>query len=193
MQYVVDGIVVIANADNVQEQGSDSYLGDTIRRQLAAADIVLLNKSDLALASTLAETTAWLGVETHGAPILETTNADISVTGVLGLRDGAMPSRTSDVSDPQHVHHHAIVVSVDCPVDPENLAAALSDVKLDLMRTKGFVRGVDGQTYAVQTVGRRRHVAVGDFESADVGKIVCIRHRHPIDTGRVKAAVSACI
>ena len=44
VQYVVDGIVVIANADNVREQGSDTYLGDTIRRQLAAADIILLNK-----------------------------------------------------------------------------------------------------------------------------------------------------
>ena len=192
LQYIVDGVVVIANADSVRGHGRDSYLAVTIRRQLVAADIVLLNKVDLASPGKLAETAVWLGEETQGAPILETTNADVSVTGILGLRDSETPSGLPHASGPLHVHHHAIVVSVDRPVDPKKIAVALSDVNLDLMRAKGFVTGVDGRIYAVQTVGRRRHVEARDFNSADVGKIVCIRHRHPVDSDGVNTAVSNC-
>ncbi len=40
-------VVVMADAETVQAQADDAYLGDTILRQLTAADLIVLNRCDL--------------------------------------------------------------------------------------------------------------------------------------------------
>jgi hypothetical protein len=85
-----------------------------------------------------------------------------------------------------------MVIFIDQPVDPETVAQQLSDPKLDLIRTKGFVCGLDGQIYAVQTVGRRRTISVAPHTPTDTGKIVCIRYRYPIDQQAISEVIVNC-
>ena len=43
----LDGILVVADAETVQQKAVDKYVAETVKRQLRCADIVSLNKVDL--------------------------------------------------------------------------------------------------------------------------------------------------
>ena len=43
----LDGIVVLADAETVRARARDRFVGDVVRRQLAAADLVVLSRTDL--------------------------------------------------------------------------------------------------------------------------------------------------
>ena len=47
----IDGVVVLADAETLRARAADRYMGDTIARQLAEADLVVLNKTDLVAAA----------------------------------------------------------------------------------------------------------------------------------------------
>ena len=57
--FALDGAVVLADAETVRGRAADRYIGSTVRRQLAQADLILLNKCDLAGDADAVET--WLG------------------------------------------------------------------------------------------------------------------------------------
>ena len=56
----LDSIIVVADAETVREKSVDKYVGTTIQRQLAAADIIVLNKVDLVEDKVLEDCCAWL-------------------------------------------------------------------------------------------------------------------------------------
>ena len=56
----VVGTLVVADAEHIQRQAADRYVGDTVRQQLQQADWLLLNKPDLVAADALQATAAWL-------------------------------------------------------------------------------------------------------------------------------------
>jgi G3E family GTPase len=53
-QLPLDGILVVVDAEQVRTQAENKYVGDTVLRQLAQADLLVLNKTDLASADELA-------------------------------------------------------------------------------------------------------------------------------------------
>ena len=56
----VVGTLVVADAEHIQRQAADRYVGDTVIQQLKAADWLMLNKPDLVTADALQATAAWL-------------------------------------------------------------------------------------------------------------------------------------
>ena len=66
---------------HVRERAADRRVGDTVARQLAAADLLVLNKVDLAhdLAGPARLSTQ------SAAPILEARHADVSIDLLFGL------------------------------------------------------------------------------------------------------------
>src|SRR5262249_34933050 len=77
-----DGVVVMIDAGDVMERAADRRLADTLLRQLAAADLLVLNKLDLA--HDLQSLRAWLGAST-AAPVLEAHYADVPLELLFGL------------------------------------------------------------------------------------------------------------
>ena len=41
-----DAVIVLADAELIEERADDQYVGDTVLHQLAAADLIILNKCD---------------------------------------------------------------------------------------------------------------------------------------------------
>lgn len=193
-RYVIDGIVLLTDAETIRKYGTDRYLADTIKRQLAAANIVLLNKVDLPEPGALEETRQWLAAQCAKGHIVETENADIPLPLILGAQFENLvtevPHHHHDHNhDNPHAEHDTLVMTLDHPVGPEALATKLADPKLDLIRAKGFVRGLDGQIYAVQIIGRRWNLTIASDTPANLGKIICIRFRHPIDLEAISEVV----
>lgn len=178
-RFTVDGIVVLADAETVLERGTDKYLADTVVHQVAAADIVLLNKIDLTDGEMVARTKEWLSQTAPEARIIEAVDAVLPLATLLG--SGLETTAAFDEKAHHHASHEAGVFSVTGSVDPDALAAFLASGALDLVRSKGFVHSNDGGYWSLQTVGRRWSTGMVTGARDAVGRIVCITHRPPID------------
>ncbi len=187
--YEVDGVVVLTDAETVRERGGDRYLADTIERQLADANLVVLNKVDLVDAGELAETRTWIAARAAQARLIETTQSALPVEVVIGGRLGY------EVPGGLRLDRHVLApyvtraIEISRPVDVPALAAGLADPSLGLIRAKGFVTGSDGQAYAIQAVGRR--VDVWPAEPGKVPGLVVIGLRHEIDLPAVERVTGA--
>ena len=56
----LDGVIVLADAEQLRTLATNVYLGDLIMRQLQGADLLVLNKTDLLTSAELAEVKTWL-------------------------------------------------------------------------------------------------------------------------------------
>ncbi len=186
--YALDGIVVLCNAETIREQAEDIYIGDTVRRQIADADLLILNKTDLVDERERDAVVAWLGGGSTGAEIIATDYGKLLPELLLQGFDGPVRDYAAPAG-----HHGTLfrtsAFAVDHPVDADVLAQGLADSALGLVRAKGFVTGGGGMTKAVQVVGRRWAVTDGpdDVSSA----IVVIGKAAEFDDASVNALISA--
>ena len=193
----VDGIVVLADAETVRERAGDLYLGDTIQRQLAAADLVILNRCDLAGPQASADVAQWLEGAAPRARIVTSERAAIEPSLVLGLRDGASlpedaaPARQAAILATGFAT--SLYESVDLALPPEvdvaALAARLTAPALGILRAKAIVEA-GGRRVALHVVGARS--AVDDApDTARPGRLVAIGPRGRLDGEAIRRAVAA--
>lgn len=155
-----DGTVVLLDVETALEQIEDAYIGDTLQRQIDDADLVLLNKSDLA-------DPAPVKARLSGKHAIAITRGKIDITSLLGL----------DPNAPLHVpagHADALFDSVVLPctehMDAQHLQRNLT--ALGLTRAKGHFEQTDGQRVTLHLVGARTEIAPAPTQ-APLG-IVCI-------------------
>lgn len=179
----LDSIVVVADAETVRVRASDLYLADTISRQLGDADIVVLNKADLAPA--LDAVVAWLPTLAPQARIVSVTQGQVPADVLLGIGSAFDPSG----HQPPHATHGLTSASfpVHDPVDAGALAASLADRSLGLVRAKGFVPVAGGGAVLIQVVGRR--FAVTSANAAPSLGLVCIAHGRPLDGQAIELSI----
>ena len=149
-----DGVIVVVDAAEVQARAADRRVGDTIQRQLAAADLLVLNKTDLA--DDLPVLRAWLGAQSV-APVLEALRADVPLDLLFGLdRHGATAAPPSSDTIASWSY------TWPAPVERDALLAMLRDAPGEILRAKGIVRFADApdRRSVVHLVGRR--LEVGD-------------------------------
>ncbi|ABM60000.1 CobW family GTP-binding protein [Verminephrobacter eiseniae] len=84
-QLSLEGVIVLVDASSAAQQARDPLLADTLARQLRSADLVLLNKTDLASAAALAGARAWIEASAPGTPCLETTRGALPLALLSGL------------------------------------------------------------------------------------------------------------
>lgn len=175
--YALGGVIVLADAETVQRRASDRYLGDTIHQQLADADIIVLNRTDLVAEEQHKAVSEWLATGHPHARQVSTSRGRLPPELLLGFRDGgkALP----DPAGPLHGDHHQLVsvaVTPPGPVDARAVAEALTAPELGLLRAKGMVNDHrDGPTI-IQTVGRRAEVVPAQSDTRP--GLVCIALRH---------------
>lgn len=151
--FRLDGIVVVADADQIVELASREYVGDTIGVQLAAADVVALSKTDLSIDGGAAARIL-VGEHTQ-APIIEVRNGVVDVDVVLGV--GRRPA-ASPAASPQVLDYDTSVVDVGVPTVAE-LERLLADLPGDVIRAKGLIRCSDVEVpVEAHVVGGRRTV-----------------------------------
>ncbi len=85
----VVGTLVVADAEHIQRQAADRYVGDTVRQQLHQADWLLLNKPDLVAPAALQATAAWLQRTVPQARAWAGAVDAVWPELLLGWRDGA--------------------------------------------------------------------------------------------------------
>lgn len=146
-----DAIVVVVDAAGFDE--AIAAAPGLAQAQVDAADLLVLNKTDLVDRATLdAWRARWTFPDTR---IVETTKAqvpfDILFAGEISPRGVA----SAFVSEPVHEPTTSAVWRHDGPVDLKRLQKALIDLPAAVYRAKGFVHGSDGRHFAVHLVGTR--------------------------------------
>jgi len=173
------GVVVIVDAATAPAQSKDPRLADTLARQLAAADLVVLNKTDQATAEELSSARAWAAAHAPGAPMLETIEARVPLAGLVA-RPLPKPAHVHGADCDDHDHDHAdhaaqfesIALRPSAAWAPDALRARIAALPGGVLRIKGFVRRDDGRFTELQYAGR--HASLRTAAAAPEGGPVLV-------------------
>lgn len=148
-----DGVIVIVDAAQVRERAADRRVRDTILRQLKAADLLVLNKTDLA--DDLPALRDWLGAQST-APTLEARHGDVPLELLFGLDRIGAPGDGATVDA-----FASWSYEWPEPVERADLLAMLREAPGEILRAKGIVCFADApdRRSAVHLVGRRLDVS----------------------------------
>ena len=150
---VLDGVIVLADAAAIHGLADDARLRDTILRQLAAADIIVLNKAELVAPEELESLKQWIATITP-APVIAAVEANVPVevlTGIAVQRED--PGRRNAAA---HDHlFESVALSFDGSFDVIRLRAFLDARPPGVLRLKGVVRTTQCARVNVQYAGRR--------------------------------------
>ena len=160
--YRRDAAVVVADAESVRERAADEATAHQITRQLRAADLLVLNKTDLIGAEQLAQTRAWLRAVTGpSTAIVETAFGAVAIDVVLGVGGGHRPAPPQEEEHRDHAGRHASFEtwswSSGAPISGTGLVDALKALPDGIVRAKGLLhlREDSASRYVLQVVGRR--------------------------------------
>ncbi len=190
--YRIDGIVVMVDVETVRTMADDAYLGDTITRQLDAADLVIANRCDLVNETSLQESLAWLATQSPAARLIPATRAEIAPDLLLGLRDSASPRLSTVLTTPGAPDAAALYDSLELEVpddvDAAELGRRLGAPGTGVLRAKGILNRGDGKPVALHVVGQRFEIDAAP-PGATPGKLVVIGLRARLDREAVARAL----
>lgn len=187
----LDAIVVMADAETVRARASDFYMGDTITRQLAAADLLVVNKTDLVAEDALGALDSWLATMSPSARIIRAEQAVVAADVVLGAGRCAAAVTRSMPQSPNHTTaaHASARFAVDHVVDAAQLGAGLAKPASGLVRSKGFVHDAVRGWTTVQVVGSRVTLTPMPAGSERQGRLVCIAQGRRLDEAALRAII----
>ena len=186
--YALDGIITLCNAETVIEQTGDTYIADTIGRQIKDADLIVLNKSDLVEPDHLTEVERYLHTMSGRAEVIAAQHGALPLEILLRSFEGQNLGAAR--SAPEHDHGFCTASFViSAPVNADAMARALAHPSLALIRAKGFVEDVSGEMKALQIVGRRWEAT--SHPDAPPAGIVVIGRARDFDEEAIRSLIVA--
>lgn len=189
---ILHGVIVLADADRLPDLIADPRLGDTVARQIRAADLLVLNKCDLVDPSALSASREVLASLRPGVPVVETVEAALP-EAILAL-DAALSRDTARSCFPvvEAAHETAFARFLyrrAGAFDREGLARALTALPPSLLRLKGCLHlGDRPGMQLLQMVGRRWSLTPLPAQSDGGIELVGIATGHP-DPGDALASI----
>jgi G3E family GTPase len=155
----LDATIVLADACSIGTHVEDPYVGDTVRAQLAAADIVVLTKTDVAGQETIESGRRLISELNRDAPTIPATNGAVSLEALFGI-DQRPSSPTPGGVAPAATSFETTSLSFETPIDHSTLREALDALPPEVVRAKGIVRLSDQPSMraVVQRVGVRLNI-----------------------------------
>jgi G3E family GTPase len=184
----LDGVAVLLDAETVRERAEDLYLADTIARQIADADLLLLNKIDLVDATTRAELLDWLRSRWPASRVTPCARGDLPIELVLG-RQPPRPSTAQRDAVSAEVLYESVSLRLGTTMPADAIASILTRSTPGLLRAKGFVFGAAGQCTTIQVVGARHELGPAPHAIAGPGRLACIGLRGVFDPARLSLAL----
>ncbi|PXW30892.1 UNVERIFIED_CONTAM: G3E family GTPase [Williamsia faeni] len=183
-------------------------------QHLALADLIVLNKVDLADADVLDAARKVARGNNPTAPIIETRDSVVDLGLLtdltprtepddgprqLGLDELLLESLAEDGADDHcgHLHHdyQAVTFTESGPIEPRSLAAFLEQPPTGVFRIKGFVHfDVAGHRskYLVHTVGNYVSVHVQRWEPGEPRRTELVTIGAGIDEAQVLSVLAGC-
>lgn len=167
------GVIVVVDAEQIERQWSDRYLGDTIQRQLRSADLLVLTKTDLLSDEQTASVIAWLRRNCAEPPVVVAKSTlpvsmFLEISGVEHAWDG---DRSLDETGYRR-HQY----STNEPLNRAWFESMVAQLPESVLRGKGFVCFQDDPDacWVWQLVGRRWSLEPTDRPAANATRLVLI-------------------
>jgi G3E family GTPase len=151
----LDGVLTLVDGETFLDRINQADILPTISSQLMAADLVVLNKTDLIQGD---KNLVRSRLEEFAGPrtVIEVEQANVPIDVVLGIHAG----RSSGFQCAAEGHASSFSSSTfswDVPLDRARLTAALRQLPAHLIRAKGFFHFADDpeHRFVYQRVGRR--------------------------------------
>lgn len=166
-----DAVIVLADAELIEERADDQYVGDTVLQQLAAADLIIQNKCDLLDGYDQNEVTQWLVEQAPKAAIIQAHRAQVPVQLLLGLGGGT----STEMLDHHHGHEDAfssVSFLLGEALDEVKFLEAIATLPKSVLRAKGVVHFHQKTgRWIFQLVGRRHEIS-GAAKSGGIDRLV---------------------
>ena len=172
--FCPEATVVLVAADQIETLADDRYVGETVTVQLAAADLLILNKIDRVDPSRKQRVLEWLRNRAPGATLIEAQHADVPVEVTLGSKASvdSFGINLGDHSD----RFIARVFRCVAPVSQMKLHEVLNQLPRNVLRLKGFVRldSDPDRLQLVQGVGSRWTISDADHAVEHEGSALAV-------------------
>src|SRR5208337_470638 len=207
----LDSVICVMDADQVFAHPEYPPLMELKLRQVGFADMLILNKVDLAGPEDVEKIRAWLDGHFNRLRIVETNYCEVPYQILLGVgrfdpaRAGSHAVERS-CDDPScfddHVHDHSKVFSTwsyetDRPLAVEALRETMRKLPGNVYRAKGVVYTTDApkRRAVLQVVGRRVDISLQDDwgQRAPRTQIVAIGAAGSIDSRVMEKTFASCI
>lgn len=186
--YRVGGVVVLCDATTALELCADKYLSDTIIAQLEGADLILLNKIDLVSINRRDQVAAWLRSVSRTSHILRTSEGHVPAEAILDMVDVTTCSLPGEVAHDTSIYRTTHVL-IPNRVRASDLAQALTQPELRLLRAKGILRDQSGDIVQLHVAGPRWTVMSCAGNAAYSGHLVGIGLRSGADQQSIEYLV----
>ncbi|WP_419554054.1 CobW family GTP-binding protein [Candidatus Poriferisodalis sp.] len=214
----LDAVVVMADAEQVRRQANDRWVADTVRMQLASADLLVVNKIDLLEDTADADALCnWLAGLTTGAAIVRASHAAVPTDVLLGpstdasaaeFRSRSVRAGVTAAGQAAEDLFESQTVELDVPLPMQTIEALLANLPAGVARLKGLVwvvreaeagggTGDDPADYLIEAVGTRTSMTQHMVESGDplrrcVVSVIARKGTLPSDWLRTQLRSSHC-
>lgn len=188
---VHEATLVVVDCETLRANAADKYVGDTILRQLAEADLVVANKSDLIAPKAREDLARWLAAHAPRAETVFAERGQVAPDLALGHRDRSPFACDAPATDHDTTMIDSLSLNLPGRYDVAALAMALANPSLGLVRAKGFAQDVSGEWKSIQIVGRRHEIADTPAREG-AGRIVCIAHGRKVERERSEQILRVC-
>ena len=162
----LDGVIVLADAETVRAKTRDKYVGETVKRQLRGADLIILNKTDLIAAASVEALQDWLAELAPGIPVVPAVDAEVPRALLFDL---SHDPGAALLEAPRHEHEHYATwaFETETPLPRAAVDAFLAELPAWVIRAKGFLKladedrisGSKGPGLVLQKVGQRQNLS----------------------------------
>lgn len=192
----LEAVVVMVDAAEIVAQLDDPLLGDTLARQITAASLLVLNKTDLLVPHSLAGVRDRLQVRFGTLPLLHTRYGQVPLEQLMQSA-GAIRTAASRPTIQAHGHAHALdhpfesgMWSTPGIINADQLIAALKGLPGTVIRAKGWVvTDRHGPTMVHLAGGRVRFEALPENVAVENNELVYIGLRGQHSRALVDAAL----
>ncbi len=201
----VDAMVAVCDAANYAQLGFDD--GEMVLRQAAVADIVLLNKVDIAQAAELAQLRADLGLAAPQARVLKTVQCRLPMDVLFGPGERRRDANRHAVKPSGHGSHAAHSHDPDRrfeswswtgdePIVLDAFRQWVKQLPATIVRGKGVLHLAEhpGREAVFQLVGKRSTIELGrPCDAQATNALVLIGARGAITAPALASALRSCL
>ncbi len=155
--FHADGIITVIDLEQFPEQSiAENIMGDSVRAQVVASDLFILNKRDLVDAGRVDHVVSRLGELAPEVPAVLADSA-FSAAGLINLA-ARRPVQELDAGLTLFDQHTTRIIPIPGAMRLAELQELVDGLGPEVVRAKGIVQIETGQMMLVQVVGHRRTI-----------------------------------
>lgn len=167
----LNNVVTVADAETVRDRSADKYVGGVVTRQIATADLLVLNRVDLVSDIECGSVANWLETRSPDTPVVQSVQGRVGADRLLSRR-----SRSRTEEDRGSKPDHGLLSRIWTPVRPVLIGAmkaALESAPESVHRAKGHIRDSENdELCTVQMSGGRVDIDHAGYKSPEAAVVL---------------------